>query len=257
MDAKYRQKFLELWSKYFGESDLPIVFFYTDEDPKEAKVKPSSTHRCVFIDIMKVMRGKKVAFDKDSTGCQGGKRYFGFSKEIMPDFEYFLSCGKEGMEGERYKKDPQIVREMMKNFPSFEAPGKYILFKRFDMLEDEENPDVVIFFGNPDLISGLFTLANFDKVSDNVRAPFGAGCSSIVFYPYLEKFSEDPKCILGTFDISARPYVKKEFLSFSVPLERFYQMVDNIEISFLTTKSWKKIERRLRRSYGPKRSRNS
>jgi len=33
------------------------------------------------------------------------------------------------MEGERYKKSPEIVRQLMENGPDFEAPHKYIVFK--------------------------------------------------------------------------------------------------------------------------------
>lgn len=42
-------------------------------------------------------------------------------------------------------------------------------------LEEEDRPEVVVFMGNPDVISGLFTWVNFDStVSDAVIAPFGA-----------------------------------------------------------------------------------
>lgn len=247
MVTSYKEKFLALWKEFFGNSDLPIVFYYTEREPEDVKVRTSKEQRCVFLDIMKAKKGKTVVFDKDSIGCQGGKRYFGFSKEIRPDFEYFLSCGKEGLEGERYKKTPELVRELIKRFPAFEAPSKYIVFKRFDMLSEDEKPDVVIFFGNPDLISALFTLSNFDKVEDNVKSPFGSGCSQIVLYPYLEKFSKEPKCILGSFDISARPHIRRDLLSFSIPFGRFQEMVDNMGQSFLVTESWKKIQRRLGR----------
>ena len=51
---------------------------------------------------------------------------------------------------------------------------------------------VAIFFAPPNVLSGLFTLANFDEPLPNgVIAHFGAGCASIVDYPYKElQFSE-------------------------------------------------------------------
>jgi hypothetical protein len=53
-----------------------------------------------------------------------------------------------------------------------------------------DDPEVVIFFAQPDVLSGLFTLANYDEADPNgVFAPFAAGCGSIVHYPYLEKDS--------------------------------------------------------------------
>jgi len=84
--------------------------------------------------------------------------------------------------------------------PKFKAPKKFIVFKRWDLIEESENPEVVIFFAPPDVLSGLFTLANFDQSERNgVIAPFGAGCASIVQYPYLEKDSDRPRCVIGMF----------------------------------------------------------
>jgi len=98
----------------------------------------------------------------------------------------------------------------------------------------------------PDVLSGLFTLANYDEVEANgVIAPFGAGCGSIIHHPYLETKSKRPRCVIGLFDISARPYVPPEVLTFSMPMSKFTRMVDNMEESFLITGSWKKIQKRI------------
>jgi hypothetical protein len=47
------------------------------------------------------------------------------------------------------------------------------------------------------------------------------------------------------FDVSARPCVPETRLTFSVPMQRFEQMVLNIEESFLITKSWDLVRKRL------------
>lgn len=47
------------------------------------------------------------------------------------------------------------------------------------------------------------------------------------------------------FDVSARPYVAGNELTFSVPVNKFISMVENMEESFLTTESWKKMKERL------------
>jgi hypothetical protein len=78
------------------------------------------------------------------------------------------------------------------------------VFKRWDTLTAADAPEVVVFFARSDILSGLFTLANFDQVtSHGVVAPFAAGCGSIVQYPYLERYAEMPRAILGMFDVSA------------------------------------------------------
>ncbi len=246
MDSKLKGKFIGLWKKYFDGASLPIVFSYADEGESAHMVRPPTGHRCFIADLSKVRNGKSLCFAIDSIGCAGGKRYLGFSHETMPDFEYFLSCGIPGkLEGERYKKFPELVKEAMKRIPEFRAPARCIVFKPWDMLEERDDPDVVIFFARPDVLSGLFTLANFDETDPNgVFAPFAAGCGSIVQYPYLEKGSQRPRGVLGMFDVSARPWVSEDVLTFSVPMNKFVRMVENMEESFLITPSWARVRKR-------------
>ena len=79
-------------------------------------------HHCLIADITRVMRGHSLAFNAGNIGCGGGMRYCGFAGKMRPNFEYFLSYGIEGkMEGERYKKDPETVIELMKNTPAPKA----------------------------------------------------------------------------------------------------------------------------------------
>jgi len=248
MDLSWKENFLVKWGKYFGQAELPITFFYTDDPGTITRVKPQKTeHRCVIADHNRVRKGTSLVFDAGSMGCFGGSKYFGFTEGFRSNFEYFLSCGIPGeIEGERYKKTPDIVREVMKNMPKFTAPGKFIVFRRWDKLDPADNPDVVIFFAPPDVLSGLFTLANFDEVEPNgVFAPFAAGCSTIVTHPYLERMAKRPRVVLGMFDVSARPCVPAATLTFAIPFNKFERMVGNMEQSFLTMGSWKKVKRRI------------
>lgn len=247
MDIELKQKFNELWKTYFNGSEIPIAFYYTDQEGCGELVNPPSGHQCFISVLSKVRMGTSLCFDVNSIGCGGGKKYLGFSQEIMPNFEYFLSCGIPGkLEGERYKKSPEMVKEVMKQIPEFKAPARFIVFKRWDKLEKEDNPEVVIFFAQPDVLSGLFTLVSFDEVEPNgVFTPFSAGCGSIVQYPYLEKDSDRPRGVLGMFDVSARPYVPKNTLTFSLPMNKFVRMIENMDESFLITQSWSKVRKRI------------
>lgn len=196
MDRK--DQFMSLWRKYFQGAELPIVFYYT-EDPRGGDLlPPPGSHRCIFTELSRGRNGKSLCFDAESIGCFGGKRYAGFSAPAMPDFEYFLSCGIPGkLEGERYKKTPELVTQWTKQVPPLEAPAQFIVFKRWDTLEETDDPNVVVFFATPDVLSGLFTLANFDLAEPNgVFAPFGAGGASTIQYPYLEKQRDRPRAIL-------------------------------------------------------------
>jgi uncharacterized protein (DUF169 family) len=247
MDMELKERFVELWEKYFNGSELPVAFYYTDQEGRAETVKPPSAHQCFIGVLSKARKGTSLCFGNDSIGCGGGKKYLGFSQDIMPNFEYFLSCGIPGqLEGERYKKSPDLVREVMKRLPEFKAPGEFIVFKRWDRLDESDRPEVVVFFAKPDVLSGLFTLANYDEIEPRaVFAPFSSGCGSIVQYPYLEKDSDNPRGVLGMLDVSARPYVPKEVLTFAVPVSKFIRMIDNMEESFLITDSWAKVRSRI------------
>jgi hypothetical protein len=99
------------------------------------------------------------------------------------------------------------------------------------------------------VLSGLFTLANYDEAgAEAVFCPFSAGCGSIVLYPYLERASARPRAVLGMFDVSARPCVPGDALSFAVPMAKFERMVANMQESFLITKSWDQVRRRIHQS---------
>ncbi len=247
MDMEFKRRFTELWDRYFPGADLPIVFYYADAPADSTLVEAPSAWRCMLADLGRVRRGKSVCFNLDSIGCPGGQRYTGFSQEVSDAFRYFLSCGIEGkIEGERYKKSPELVDQYMTDRCPFEAPAPYIVFKRWDELCADDEPAVVIFFATGDVLSGLFTLANFDTPHQQaVISPFCSGCGSIIDIPLHEIQSDDQKAVLGMFDISARPYVEPNTLTFAAPFEKFARMVDNMEASFLITKSWSKVKNRI------------
>ena len=105
---------------------------------------------------------------------------------------------------------------------------------------------MVVFFASPDILAGLFTLANYALEStDAVYAPFGSGCSTILTYPLKETEKEKPRAILGMFDVSARPMVEKDILTLAMPYSIFLKFLANISGSFLQTESWKKVLRRI------------
>lgn len=247
MNETLKSDFISRWRKYFHNAPLPIALFYSNELHHAEPAKKNVSHHCMIADITKVFNGQSLAFNSSNIGCGGGLRYCGFADSLRPGFEYFLSYGIEGkMEGERYKKDPETVLELMKNAPKLKAPATWLICKPFGKLDVEDNPEIILFFATPDVLAGLFTLANYDR-SDlyGVKSPFSAGCGSIIQYPLLENDSENPDCILGMFDSSARPYVPAGTLSFAIPFKRFEMLVGYMDDSFLTTGTWKVMEKRI------------
>lgn len=248
MNISLKEKFLQLWNHYFGLSELPVVWFYRDDPGNVELAERSKGWNCFICQLARVRKGKSIAFPKEAISCGGGRRYLGFSREISPGFEYFLSCGNQQIEGERYKQSPALVEDFLQNVPDMELKENYLVFKPWDQLEEEDRPEVVVFFASPDVLSGLFTLANYDfRGLEGVIAPFGAGCASIVQYPLAESRLQQPRAILGMFDVSARPCVPPGVLSLAMPFSKLEKIIGYMEESFLITESWKKVRDRMRR----------
>lgn len=249
MNKEIKEKFLILWERYFNKAELPICFYYSDDHKDSEQINNNIGWNCLISELAKVRTGKSVAYNSDGIACNGAKRYLGFSDKISSDFKYFLSYGNKCVEGERYKRTPDLVKEFMKNQQDLSIPGKNIIFKRWDKLTEYDKPEVIVFFATADVLSGLFTLANYDQSDPNhVIAPFAAGCGSIVHYPYWESKSENPRSVLGMFDVSARPCVPGNILTFAVPMKKFEKMISFMEESFLITDSWKKVKKRIKSS---------
>jgi uncharacterized protein (DUF169 family) len=250
MDTDVRDRFTSLWKNYFFGTELPITFEFRTESADVKKVPPPDGWRCIICQIGRVRNGTPLVMDARSITCKGGLMYSGYSCERPPDFRYFLSHGKAGgVEGERYKQSPEIVDAWEKKIPPLLPVEKEIHFTRWDQLTEQDNPDAVIFFARPEVLSGLFTLANFDQGDPNgVICPMGAGCSSLIYYPWLEQQKEDPKVILGLFDPSARPCVPPDVLTMAFPMKKFTRVIGFMEESFLITKTWKTVQKKIERS---------
>lgn len=247
MDQKLQEQFSANWRKHFGETELPITCFYSNELGNAELIAAPKGHRCFVCDLMRARKGVDCAFEKRSMGCPGGQRYVGFESKITPNFEYFLSYGIPGkLEGERYLKTPEMVKETLLQQKPMQAPANYLIFKRWDKLTPQDEPAIVIFFAEPDVLSGLFTLANYAHGDVNgVITPFGAGCASIIYYPYLEGLQERPRAVLGMFDVSARPCVSPGCLTFAMPVSKLAQIVADWDETFLITESWRKVQKRI------------
>lgn len=248
MEIALRNQFIGLWSKYFDDSELPFTFYLSTGDGGAKPVEPSKGWSCLICELARVRKGESLAYNADSVVCGGAKRYTGYNVEMNPTFRHFLSCGIEGkVRGERYKISPEVVDETQKNLVQLPTKGKNLIFKRWDKLIETDEPEVVIFFAKPEVLSGLFTLANFDQVDpQGVITNFSAGCGSIIHYPFLENQKENPKCVLGMFDPSARPCVPANTLSFAIPMKKFIKIVSYMEETFLITPTWDKVKHRFK-----------
>jgi len=240
----------ELWKQFretIGLKESPLGIYYTNDKPEGVTPKEGIS-ACMFGLLQSARKkGTTVYFDKGHFGCPGGAYYMGFFESPRPNIEYFLSCGIPGeMEGERYIKTPERAREYFAKMIPRRALAAYCVFKPIERFQEGIAPEVVAFFAPPDVLSGLFTLTNYAlERTDAVYAPFGSGCGSILTYPLKEAGKEHPRAILGMFDVSARPMLEKDVLTFGMPYSVFLKLLENVSGSFLQTESWKKVLARI------------
>ena len=115
----------------------------------------------------RVRKGRSISLSKQSIACDAGAGYLGFNE--IPSHHYdYLSIGEE-----KYKPTPEMVKHYTDQLTIIPPSKEYLTFKRWDMLEKNDLPEVVIFFVKPDVLSGLFYLVHFNDTDVNsVIAPF-------------------------------------------------------------------------------------
>lgn len=245
MDAGTKEKFISAWQEYFPGAELPLAFWYSRSEDDIPAAEAPEGHRCLIAQLMAARHGKALRFEPSSISCGGGKRYLGYADSMRPGFACFLSHDQQG-NGERYKSTPQLADEFITALPLLKSDGQNLIFKRWDILLESDEPDGVIFFATADTLSGLFTLARFDtNAPDAVIAPFGAGCTSIIYYPYMEQKNGTGRAVIGLLDPSARKCAKAGLLTMAVPMIKFRKMIDQMEESFLKTDTWNIIKKRI------------
>lgn len=238
----------------------PVAVFFTDDKPENALEFKSGVRGCVASMLYTcASKGKTTVFDENTYGCPGGGvgLCFGnaFEKNNHPT-EYLLSGGDEALaadgktldrslgRGERFFESPELVAKWKANVPYTETGKKYVVFRPLSDVREDERPDLIFMYANPDQISALVIMSGAGRGKAlNVLAPFAAACQSIVL-AYQEIGKEQPNAIMGYFDISQRDRIPKELLSFTVTYDMFCELERGVPTSCLTTEAWEKIEGR-------------
>jgi uncharacterized protein (DUF169 family) len=230
---------------------LPVALLFTDEKPAAALQFAKGERGCLVPKLVQAAQGQTAVFDVHTVPCRGGMVGLEFADNYgNPEAQaYFLSVGggPRGGEGEGYKKTPELVRAAMRDQPNVKAPETYRVFKPLAAVDPaRETPRLVVFLANPDQISALTVLANYGRpTNDNVIVRFVSGCGSFCLLPDQLNQQEPYSAMLGMTDISARPHVPADTLSFTVPWPMFLEMEGNVRGSFFDREAWQKVKPRL------------
>ena len=162
----------------------------------------------------------------------------------------YVSTGIPGWTaGEHYCESPSALKAIFEFVDPRPAPKPYCVIKPVGAFGSHETPELVAFFGRPELLSGLHQLAFFvTNDPEVVVSPWSSGCGSLLAWP--QKFLEQgkPRAVIGGWDPSARKFYKTDELSFTVSLEMFQEMLDRFEESFLKTETWSTVQKKIQRS---------
>ena len=237
----------------------PVALILTDDKPADGlHFKEGSMGGCVAVMLVAASKKGRIAFfDRKTFGCPGGGTGLGFGDRYgrFP-IDCLLSTGNKEMaaqirrggsamaEGERFYKNPELARKWVDSLPFTDVPAEYVVFKPWDQVTEQDEPKLIIFFVNADQLSALVVMADYNRgTNQSITAPFGAACQSILF-GYAETKKENPRGVIGFFDISQRSIVDRETLTFTVPYRMFQEMEANAKGSFLNMPAWQKLQER-------------
>jgi uncharacterized protein (DUF169 family) len=245
-----------------GLDEEPMGIFYTDHQPAEGfSPKPLDlptrekemenkidwqavfgSFSCVIGNIWRARMKRTIAyFDAERFGCPGGAFFMGYMKPQSETIIHYVSTGFPGrMEGERYCDSPDELRRIFDYINPRPAPAKFCVVKPLSLFIDQEEPELVAFFARPETMSGLHP--------ESVASPWGAACTNLIAWPFHYLQKGRARAVLGGWDPSARKFFKTDELSLTVPFDMFLLMVERFETSFLTTGTWKIVQKKIARS---------
>ncbi len=232
MDSRIIKKDNLEFIRYFPTTLPSMGWYFSSVTPKDSIELQPDKWTCMFKHIAEVAKGKKICFSKNSAGCSGAACYFGFTQPNEKAGGFLASK-------EKFKENVTYSNEFYRQIKAKEPQNKFLVLSNLEQIEDNICIEVVNYWVNPLILSGLITLSNFDSPkNNNVKIPFASGCQSMWTIPYKEKDKKHPKATVGALDPTIRQYIASDTILFSVPASRFNSLAKNIKKSFASENYW-------------------
>ena len=237
----------------------PVGIRFTDIKPEGAFEFSADRRTCVISMILACEKGTVVAVSDETCSCAGGAvgLCFGdaFARRGHKILELLSTGTGENDEtpgvphflkyGERFFASPEIVQRWKDAMPLIDVQRKYRVLTPLEKWEEDNPPELVYLFANPDQLSALVILCGYFRgTALNVVAPFAAACQSILL-AYQEIGKKEPQAILGGFDLSQRHRISKELLTLTLPYDMFAELEQGVDTGCLTTDAWLQIADRF------------
>jgi hypothetical protein len=225
---------------------LPIGLRYQSSFPDHAQGFKAGGAGCIMPLILNAAKGRTVAFDESRIGWPCSGFYLGFRDTIFPGIEYYLSNGPIARECERFVGSPELVKLYLDDVQHRPLATGVAVFEPLETCPDGVIPELVIFFANPDQMSALVFLAQFENpMTDQcVVTRFASACGAVSALPLRYARRGEHKAFWGMQDISARARLPKDLMTLAMPLEMARTMHANMSQSFLRTTQWSKLVQR-------------
>lgn len=262
-----------IFLKHLGLNEEPFGVRYADVKPEKAYGPKTGTpisreleeqgeldmgevfktFSCVMGNIWLARKKRGAAFiSTEEYGCLGGVYYCSMLKPHLHFIEHYVTTGYDGtpVHGERYLPSPESMNDFLVGIDPRKAPAKYCIFKPLSQFINGEEPEFVIFFARPEVLTGLFIQATFTSGDANiVVSPFGSGCGNIIAWPLYYKERGEDKAVLGGMDPSARKFMKTDELTFTVSLSFYEKMLAALpESMFNVDGDWPGVRKKVARS---------
>ncbi len=254
----------------------PVAVVWSDTIPADAFQYKNGKFGCVlYLFAHASTCGKIAGGSRESIICTGGRAALGFGTDFDASDDQLdlhtalFSKGMKSAEnrtayqatieaapknwrsmyeyGERRHCSSELAREwILHEFPRYDIPYRYVLFKPLSRTSFDENIRTVIFPVNPIEFSGLVTLAgSVMQGTDPVRAPQGPDCCSITAFAYSEAESAFPRAVLGMMGTDGREVMRRRFrddiLTLTLPAHLFLRMEQEADECIFQIPSWKKL----------------